>query len=185
MNQPGFNAKKLAELVMFFAHASDNDRLFGSTKLNKLLLLADFKAFGYLGEPITGAEYIHQQFGPTPSPRQLMPVLDRLVNEGRLQIETQETYKGLRKRPVALTSPNLELFSEDEIQICLDALDSLKQMSNEESSEWSHKFLGWLSTREGETIPYATTFMWEMRPVTQDTMDWAIRKAINLDLQPS
>ena len=184
MAQYNFDANKLAELIIFFAHESNDDRFFGSTKLNKLLLLSDFKAFGYLGEPVTGADYVHQKFGPTPAPRQLLPILEHLVNNDRLRIDEAQTYKGLRRRPVALSEPDLSVFSEAELQICQDTLNALRHMSNEECSEWSHDFLGWLSTKEGEIIPYETAFIWEKRSVTKDTMDWAIRKAINLDLQP-
>src|SRR5690606_1570423 len=95
-----FEKEKLAELVIFFARESEKDRLFGSTKLNKLLFLADFLAYGYLGKPITGARYIHKKRGPTPSPDEFLPVREDLIANGRLNIIEEETYYGTRKRPV-------------------------------------------------------------------------------------
>ena len=101
-----FDKEKLAELVIFFASESEKDRLFGSTKLNKLLFLADFLAYGYLGSPITGARYIHQKRGPTPSPDEFLPVRESLVANGRLEIVEEETFYGTRKRPKSNNKPN-------------------------------------------------------------------------------
>jgi len=62
-----FHKDKLAELIVFFAEESKDDIQFGSVKLNKLLFLADFWAYGHLGQSITGATYVRQDHGPTPS----------------------------------------------------------------------------------------------------------------------
>src|SRR5262245_61954489 len=96
-----FTEKKLEELIVFFAHESAGDTFFGSTKLNKLLFIADFLAYGYLGKSITGTTYIHQDHGPTPAPRQFMQARENLINQDRLEIVEELTYTGLRKRPVA------------------------------------------------------------------------------------
>src|SRR5574341_367355 len=96
-----FDRDKLAELIMFFASESASDRLFGSTKLNKLLFLSDFLSYGYRGCSITGTTYIHQKRGPTPDPDQFLPVREELIDSGRLGITLEETFLGNRKRPVA------------------------------------------------------------------------------------
>ncbi len=156
-----FNEKKLAELIIFFTKHSQGDRLFGSTKLNKLLWAADFAAYGHMGRSITGTKYIHQQQGPTPDPAQFMSVREQLVISGRLRIEEEETYQGTKKRPVTDSEPDMSLFNEAEIDLCQDTLEDLRRMSNREVSEWSHKFPGWLYTRQGEEIPYSTIFLAE------------------------
>lgn len=175
---------KLAEMVVFFTRESETDLLFGSTKLNKLLFLADFLAYGYLGRPITGAEYIHQEHGPTPQPKQLLPVFRMLQDAGRLRFNLEETYRGPRRRPVALSEPNTALFSEDELDICRDALSMLRYMSGIESSKWSHQIPGWRFTRHNEVIPYHTAYLMDKTPPTKEDIDWAIRMANELNLVP-
>lgn len=177
-----FDKEKLAELVIFFARESEKDRLFGSTKLNKLLFLADFLAYGYLGMPITGANYIHQKRGPTPSPDEFLPVREQLITDGRLSIIEQETYYGTRKRPVTSSNPDMSKFSNKEVEIAYEALETLKHMGNVESENWSHKFVGWLSTAEGEEIPYSTAYLWQGVPLSEEDFEWARATAVQLGL---
>jgi hypothetical protein len=177
-----FDKEKLAELVIFFASESGNDRLFGSTKLNKLLFLADFLAFGHLGKPITGARYIHQKRGPTPSPDEFLPVRDSLLRDGRLELVPEETFYGTKKRPKTDRKPDLSKFSKKEIEIAYEALETLKHMGNTDSENWSHKFIGWLSTTEGETIPYSSAYLWQGVPLSEEDYEWARETARLLGL---
>jgi|SRR6185436_14540717 len=168
-----FNSEKLAELIVFFASESANDRLFGSTKLNKLLFLADFLSYGYRGRSITGATYVHQKRGPTPKPDQFLNVRQGLIEEGRLELVQEETYFGQRKRPVAKSYPDLGLFDKVELDIAYEAIESLKHMGNVDSENWSHKFVGWQYTSEGDVIPYQSVYLWQKVPTTADDLRWA------------
>ena len=179
-----FDKEKLAELIMFFARESEKDRLFGSTKLNKLLFLADFLAYGYLGMPITGAKYVHQKRGPTPSPDEFLPTREYLLNNGRLRIIEEDAYFGIRKRPVAskTDTPDMTKFSQKEIEIAYEALETLKHMGNVDSELWSHKFIGWLYTDEGQEIPYSTAYLWQGVPLSVEDHEWARNTARQLGL---
>ena len=168
-----YDEGRLAELIVYFAKYSEKDLFFGSTKLNKLLFVADFLAYGYLGQSITGATYIHQKQGPTPEPSQFLAARETLISTGRLRIQEEDTYSGTRKRPVTDDYPNLHLFDKRELQICEAAIESLKHMNNLEISEWSHGFLGWLYTKEGEEIPYYMAYMWGRTEPTKDDFEWA------------
>ncbi len=177
-----FNKDKLAELILFFARHSQDDRLFGSTKLNKLLFAADFTAYGHLGRSITGATYIHQEQGPTPKPEQFLPIRDELIRAHKLTMIEEETYIGVKKRPVANTEPDLSLFSEIEMDLCRDTLESFKRMSNTEISNWSHNIPGWRYTKQGEEIPYSAVYLWEKQPLNMEDMEWAQNTARQLNL---
>lgn len=168
MQRQQFDPKAMSELILFFANESEGDRFFGAIKLNKLLFIADFMAYGYLGHSITGATYVHQERGPTPAPNQFLSVRDALVNAGELLIEEEETYNGTRKRPVALRKPDLSIFSEAEIELCRDVLASLEAMSGMTVSEWSHRFVGWQYTEQGQEIPYSTVYLWERPSATTE-----------------
>ena len=178
-----FDAKRLAALILFFADECADDRYFGATKLNKLLFTADFWAYGYLGQSITGSTYVHQEHGPTPEPRLFLSTRDELVDSGCLKIVTEGTYKGIRKRPVAEVEPDLSLFTEDELSICKDAIEHLCSMTAHESREWSHSFLGWRYTGNGDVIPYYTAFLWHENLVTRSDILWGMRMAEELGLE--
>lgn len=175
--------RKLAELIILFAREGTGDRYFGATKLNKLLFAADFLAYGYLGRSITGATYIHQKQGPTPKPADFLSVRDDLIGEGRLVIRSEHTYSGVRQRPVTDDEPNVTLFDSQEIEICYAVIESLKDKNSVETSEWSHKFPGWLYTKEGEEIPYNSVYLWRRIPATADDFEWARQSSISLGVK--
>ncbi|MBI1729212.1 SocA family protein [Candidatus Acetothermia bacterium] len=164
---------KLEELIVFFAQECIGDKHFGATKLNKLLFTADFWAHAYLGRSITGTKYIRQQFGPTPDPDLFLKIRQSLIDDGRITIVGEETYRGIRQRPIALTEPNLQIFDKNEIALCRDIIEFLRPLYGVESSEWSHEFPGWQYTNEGDTIPYESVFLWRKEPVTQEDKEWA------------
>jgi hypothetical protein len=177
-----FDHRKMAELIVLFAKSSEEDRFFGSVKLNKLLFAADFMAYGYMGRSITGATYIHQEQGPAPSPEQFLSVRDDLVHRGRLEIVEEETYNGARNRPVAKDDPDRSLFNEAELTLVGDVLEWLRCMNSMMASDWSHQFSGWKHTKQGEVIPYATVYLWCKVPATEDDFTWAGQTVKNLGL---
>lgn len=149
---------KLAELILYVSQKCATDPKFGATKLNKLLYLSDFLSFGNWGEPITGVEYQHLKLGP--APRRLVPVRDALQSAGKLAIQSLPLRGGKRQtRTVNLTEPDLKLFSGREIALVDSVIEELWDMDADESSEFSHRFVGWKMTKEGDNIPYGSIFV--------------------------
>jgi hypothetical protein len=150
--------QKLKELILYISQQSSTDPKFGSIKLNKILYLSDFIAFGWWGEPITAVEYQHLKKGP--APRRLLPVRDEMVAAKELAVQPIPLKNGnTQKRPVNLRDPDLTNFSGREISLVDTVIRTLWKMDAEESSEYSHRFVGWKMTKEGENIPYGTIFL--------------------------
>jgi hypothetical protein len=150
--------EKLSELMLYISQKCATDPKFGAVKLNKILYLSDFLAFGNWGEPITGVEYQHLRKGP--APRRLVPVRDALQNSRKLVVQTLPLKSGNRQvRTVNLVDPNLKVFSGREIALVDSIIEELWDMDAEESSEFSHRFVGWKMTQEGEPIPYGSIFL--------------------------
>ena len=78
----GKSDERLRELILYIADRSQTDPRFGATKLNKLVFFADFQSYAERGKPITGCQYMRLPNGPVP--RHLIPIRDRLVEEGEL-----------------------------------------------------------------------------------------------------
>jgi hypothetical protein len=150
--------EKLAELILYISQKSATDPKFGAVKLNKILYLSDFLAFGNWGEPITAVPYQHLRMGPAPT--RLIPVRDALQKSGKLVVQTLPLKSGNRQvRTVNLVDPNLKVFSGREIALVDSIIQDLWDMDAEQSSEFSHRFVGWKMTREGEPIPYGSIFI--------------------------
>jgi hypothetical protein len=149
---------KLAELILYISQKCATDPKFGAIKLNKILYLADFLSFGNWGEPITGVEYQHLRLGP--APRRLIPVRDGLQSAGKLVVQVMPLRSGRQQtRTVNLSDPNLKLFSGREIALVDSVIEELWDLDAEESSEFSHRFVGWKMTKEGDNIPYGSIFI--------------------------
>ncbi len=150
--------EKLAELILYISQKCATDQKFGATKLNKILYLSDFLSFGNWGEPITGVEYQHLRLGP--APRRLIPVRDSLQSAGKLAVQSLPLRSGKQQtRTVNLTDPNLKLFSGREIALVDSVIEDLWDLDADESSEFSHRFVGWKMTKEGQNIPYGSIFI--------------------------
>src|SRR5271165_7371046 len=150
--------EKLSELILYISQKCATDPKFGAVKLNKILYLSDFLAFGNWGEPITSVEYQHLRKGP--APRRLVPVRDALQKSGKLVVQTLPLKSGNRQvRTVNLVDPNLKVFSGREIALVDSIIEDLWDMDAEESSEFSHRFVGWKMTQENEPIPYGSIFI--------------------------
>lgn len=152
------NEEKLAELILYISQKCATDPKFGAVKLNKILYLSDFLSFGHWGEAITAVEYQHLRKGP--APRRLVPVRDKLKEQGKLVIQRLPLKGGNEQvRTVNLEEPNLKLFSGREIALVDSIIEDLWDLDAEQSSELSHRFVGWKMTKENESIPYGSIFL--------------------------
>ena len=61
-----FDREKFLDAILFIIHSCrETPELLGKTKLHKCLYYSDMLHYVARGTPITGAEYVKQQFGPT------------------------------------------------------------------------------------------------------------------------
>jgi len=157
--------EKLAELILYISQKCATDPKFGAVKLNKILYLSDFLSFGNWGEPITGVEYQHLRNGP--APRRLIPVRETLQHSGKLVLQKLPLKTGRQQvRTVNLVDPDLRVFSGREIALVDSIIEEMWDLDAEESSEFSHRFVGWKMTKEGDPIPYGSIFLSD-EPLTQ------------------
>jgi hypothetical protein len=150
--------EKLGELILYVSHKSAVDPKFGAVKLNKILYLSDFLAFGNWGQPITGVPYQHLKEGP--APKRLVPVRDDLVKAGALALQRVSLKSGhVQKRTVNLRDPKLEIFTGKEIALVDEVIEALWDLDADEASEFSHRFVGWKMTKLNDPIPYGSIFI--------------------------
>jgi hypothetical protein len=162
---------KLKELSLYVAEKSKEDPSFGATKLNKILFIADFHFYGLTGKAITEAEYVHRDKGP--APRRMPIILENLEAEGRAIIEERSSWGYKQKRLVPLKGPDTSSFSGDELSFVDAVITFFSSYNATDLSLWTHKLTNWLSTTEGEAIPYPSVFLMYDLPVEKAGIDWA------------
>ena len=167
--------EKLAQLILLVSERSEDDPTFGSVKLNKLLFHCDFSAYLTYGQPITGQEYFALPQGP--APRRLLPVTKRLQARGDFAYQDVDFYGRTQKKPIALSQPNVDVFSAQEMNLIDRIIKRFWGMNARDISEHSHLFLGWKVMKEQETIPYVTALVGSRKPTANEI-------AYGLKLQP-
>lgn len=157
---------KLKELILLIAEWSQADPKFGAIKLNKLLFHCDFSSYLTYGEPITGQEYFALPQGP--APRHLKPVTEKMKKKEELAYQEVPYFGLIQKRPIALRSANVGLFSPEEIKLIHQTIEKFWNLTATEISDQSHLFLGWKVAKERETIPYSTALVGRRSPTPQE-----------------
>jgi hypothetical protein len=156
--------RKLKELILYISQQCASDPNYGSTHLSKLLFFADFLAYAKFGNPITGAEYMRERHGPVPRPVKMgeQSPLRELIREGALRRDTAEftaVKKMTRVTPVALREPDMSLFSEQEIELVNQVIDSFRDWTAGKLSKYTHELPQWHAVPLDETIPYELVFV--------------------------
>jgi hypothetical protein len=165
-----FDRRKFEELILYIAEASESDPRFGATKLNKILYFSDFKAFGILGESITGATY--QRLDRGPAPRELLPTLRKMVDAGEIERVERRYFNLPQKAIQGRRHADPGVFSDAERRIVDDVVEELKHLNASQVSALSHLEAGWRIARDREDIPYETVFISNRRPTPREFAVW-------------
>lgn len=141
------NTQKLLGVILFFC---DRGQL--KTKLNKLLFYADFKHFKENVVSITGAHYIHLQYGPAPDDYDYY--FAELARARLLDVveEAYGEYTGFKC--VTRNVPDLSIFEQSELDSLIEVKEYFKNFGSAEIMDFSHEEVGYKSTNAGESISY-------------------------------
>ena len=153
-----YDESKFEACLLLAAELLEGDHRGGATKLNKLLYFSDFSHVRTHGRPISGADY--QKLPHGPAPRRLLPVRNRLVERGDIEIESETDALGYRiDRISVLRKANRSALGADEIQTMKNVASLLRSMTGAEVSALSHEDPGWQLVEPGETIPYESAYL--------------------------
>ena len=168
-----FNRDKFLNVIHYACSKCDPHEL-GRVKLHKILYFSDMLHFAETGEPLTGAEYQKQQFGPVA--KHLGWGLDKLSEQGRVRVE-KTSYFGYDKFSFfSERSISDNQFSHREKKLLDDVIDFVCDRSAAEISELSHN-RAWHAAEMGETIPYFTAYDLFPCEITGADLDWGHREA--------
>lgn len=162
---------RMRELILYVAHACEDDRTFGAVKLNKILFYADFLAYRERGRSITEQEY--QKLPQGPAPRCLVPLREEMVLAGDLIVREAAYFGRPQKRPIALRNPDLSPFLPLDIAVVDAVIRALWGKTARETSELSHEFWGWKLANMRETVPYEVALVARPDEYTDDELEYA------------
>lgn len=142
------NLNKLFNIIKFFT----KDGVFKS-KLCKLIFYADFKHFKDYAVSITGVKYAHANHGPVPD--NFEHYFATLIHDEKaVRVEEIEFKEYLGEKYFSDDEPDLNVFSEDELEILIYVKKYFKDHTATQIREYSHDEKGYKETRVGEIISY-------------------------------
>ena len=145
---------KLIEAAIYLSELSVDDPNFGMTKLVKLLYYADCESYMQYGKPITGTTYLHFPHGPYPE--NWYQVREQMEQNGDVEIVYETAGPGYRKyRMFPRRSADLERLSSDDKDILNRQVQRFAAFNAAGIEQYSHQEVGWLSTEDGQPIPYS------------------------------
>ena len=166
--------EKLGELLIYAAGQLLDDPTGGATKINKILYYSEFSHIRAHGVPITGVAY--QKLPQGPAPRQLVPVRDRLIENGDAILRVDQYFGKPLHRLVPLRPQRVDSLSHEEMTIVDQVTKALWGKTAGEESGMSHRELGWNMVEMGEVIPLSTAYL----PRRAAMSDAALRRAREL-----
>lgn len=134
--------------INLFLFMLENNPLY-ETQIMKNLFAVDFYDQKENGHPISNLKYAHAPYGPVIDNRE--NILNFLLEHKYLKIIYNNDDK---PQFVANQICDLKLFDGDELQVMAFIKNSLKGKTSQELSNWSHRFIGWKETKNGQIIDY-------------------------------
>ncbi|HIT11512.1 MAG TPA: DUF4065 domain-containing protein [Candidatus Pelethosoma merdigallinarum] len=151
------NAELDLKTINVFLYVLKNNALY-RTQIMKNFFAIDFESVKETNHSITSFKYAHGTYGPVIDNQGTY--LQLLVHQNYLNFSNDEDDK-------ILFTPNqdcdLSLFTKEEIIIMDKVLSQLENKSASQLTEWSHKFKGWIETKDGEIIDYSYAKDFELK----------------------
>jgi plasmid maintenance system antidote protein VapI/uncharacterized phage-associated protein len=153
---PQKNVGKFKEVLLYILARVGAKPNMGETVLYKLLYFIDFDYYEKYEEQLIGATYQRNRFGPTPM--EFGALVEAMEKGGELVRVARPYFDFEQKKYLPLRDPDLSKLNARELDLINEVLHRLSDMSARQISEHSHKDVPWLTTSDGEVIPYEAVF---------------------------
>ena len=153
---PELQVDKLKNVLLYMLERCAGKPNVGETVLNKLLYFCDFNYYEIYEEHLTGLRYKKLPFGPVP--QNLDGILTQMVEARQLQQVNTDYHGFSQTRYLPLETADLQLFSAAEKAIIDAVIMQMGDWSATKISEYSHKDIPWMATKDGVYINYNLAF---------------------------
>ena len=153
---PILQISKFKNVLLYILERCAGKPNVGETVLYKLLYFSDFNYYELYEEHLTGAIYRKLPFGPVP--QKLDTIIDQMIKKGQLQ-RVKTVYHGYpQTRYLPLEKADLTELRASEKEIIDRVIEQMSDWSAAAISNYSHKDMPWLASKEGEEINYELVF---------------------------
>ena len=153
---PTLHISKFKNVLLYILERCAGKPNVGETVLYKLLYFSDFNYYELYEEHLTGAKYRKLPYGPVP--QKLDTIIGQMIEKGQLQ-RVKTEYRGYpQTRYLPLEKADLTELRASEKEIIDRVIEQMSDWSAAAISNYSHKDMPWLASKEGEEINYELAF---------------------------
>jgi DNA-binding XRE family transcriptional regulator/uncharacterized phage-associated protein len=153
---PQKNLKKFKEVLLYVLEKVGSKSNVGMTVLYKLLYFIDFDYYEKFEEQLVGATYIKNHFGPTPI--EFKKIVETMELKGELETVKSKYFLHDQTKYLPHRASDISVLSAREIKHIDEVLARLSDKNAKELSDYSHRDIPWLITKDNQTIKYEAVF---------------------------
>ncbi len=153
---PELKVNKFKDILLYILEKCAGKPNVGETLLYKLLYFSDFNYYELYEEHLSGAEYRKLPYGPVPQKLDL--VINQMIAGDKLKRLKVDYHGYPQTRYIPLTKPDLSSFNASEKDVIDKVIDQYSDWSASAISDYSHKDMPWLASKDGEAIDYELAF---------------------------
>jgi transcriptional regulator with XRE-family HTH domain len=153
---PTLMVNKFKNVLLYILERCAGKPNVGETVLYKLLYFSDFNYYELYEEHLTGARYRKLPFGPVP--QKLDTIINQMMESGQIQRIKTVYFDKTQTRYIPLAKADLTEMRASEKEVIDKVVEQLSDLSAAAISNYSHKDMPWLASKEGEEINYELAF---------------------------
>ena len=153
---PTLQVNKFKNVLLYILERCAGKPNVGETVLYKLLYFSDFNYYELYEEHLTGAKYRKLPYGPVP--QKLDAIITQMMEKGMIKRIKTEYYDKIQTRYIPLAKADLTELKASEKEVIDKVIEQMSDWSASAISNYSHKDMPWLASKEGEEINYELAF---------------------------
>ncbi len=153
---PELKVEKFKNILLYILERCAGKPNVGETVLYKLLYFSDFNYYELYEEQLTGATYKKLPYGPVP--QKLDFIMEHMIEKEQIQRFKKEYHGYPQTRYLPLEKADLTMLRASEKEVIDRVVEQMSDWSASAVSNYSHKDIPWMVTKEGEEINYELAF---------------------------
>lgn len=153
---PTLHISKFKNVLLYILERCAGKPNVGETVLYKLLYFSDFNYYELYEEHLTGAKYRKLPFGPVP--QKLDAIIKQMIEGNEIERIRVPYFDKVQTRYIPLVSADLKTINGAEKEVIDKVIEQFSDWSAAAISNYSHKDMPWLASKEGEEINYELAF---------------------------
>lgn len=153
---PSLKIGKFKNILLYILERCAGKPNVGETVLYKLLYFSDFNYYELYEEHLTGTNYRKLPYGPVP--QNIDTIVNNMIENNQIQRFKTEYHGFPQTRYLPLEKADLTDLLASEKEVIDRVIEQMSDWSASAVSNYSHKDVPWMASKDGEEINYELAF---------------------------